>query len=506
MSGSSVKPIIELIKIHKQFPGVYALKDISLDIKPGEVHALMGENGAGKSTLIKIMSGAYMPDSGSYLIDGREANINSTYDAIEKGISVIYQELNVASNLSIAENVYYGCLPVNKFGKVDWNKLYAQTQIYLDEIGLAESPKMKVGYLSVAKQQMVEIAKSLSKRPRVIIMDEPTSALSPKEIDNLFSVINRLRKKGTGILYVSHKLDEIFTIADRVTVMRDGEYVGTERTENLNTDKLISMMVGRNLCDMYPKTQSKIGDKVLEVNGLTTEYVKDITFHVRKGEIVGFSGLMGAGRTELARALFGADERLNGEIRIDGKRIPPDSTRSAVKCGLGMVPESRKDEGIFPNLCVRKNMTISTIRQFTKLASVKGELEQKRVETMIGDLKVKTPGLHQLIVNLSGGNQQKVIVARWLLKDDLKVLIIDEPTRGIDVGAKAEIYGILDRLAQAGLAIIMMSSEMCEILSMCDRVYVMKNGKITGEFGREEATQEALLCCAIGTTPETAKL
>ena len=473
------------------------MNNVSLDIRPGEVHALMGENGAGKSTLIKIMSGAYLADSGEYLIDGKPVNIKSPNDALSNGISVIYQELNLANNLSVAENIFYGCLPVGRFDKVKWDKLYSETQKYLDELGLDVSPKMNVGYLSVAKQQMVEIAKSLSKEPRVIIMDEPTSALSPKEISNLFEVVKKLKQKGTGILYVSHKLDEIFEIADRVTVLRDGEYIGTEPIENLNKEKLISMMVGRKLSDMYPKTTVETGDKVMEVEGLTTDYVKDISFYVKKGEIVGFSGLMGSGRTELARALFGIDERLKGRIILDGREVPANLPNKADAYGIGMVSENRKEEGIFANMCVKKNVTISTIKQFIKFGHIKGRDEEEKVNEMVKSLRIKTPSLNQLIANLSGGNQQKVIVSRWLLKEDIKVLIIDEPTRGIDVGAKAEIYSILDKLAHDGLAIIMMSSEMPEILSMCDRIYVMKDGRITSELDRSEASQERLLYFAI---------
>lgn len=501
--SEAVKPIIELKNIHKRFPGVYALKGVSLDIRPGEVHALMGENGAGKSTLIKIISGAYMPDEGEYLMEGKPVAIRNTADAIDKGVTVVYQELNLANNLSVAENIFFGCLPMDSLGRVKWDKLYKDAGKYLERIGLDINPRTKVGYLSVARQQMVEIAKSLSKEPRVIIMDEPTSALSPKEVSNLYDVIRKLRESGVGILYVSHKLEEIFELADRVTVFRDGEYVGTEHTKDLNQDKLISMMVGRELSDMYPKTQTELGGKVLEVEGLTTEYVKDISFYVRGGEIVGFSGLMGAGRTELARALFGVDEKLNGTVRINGSAVDLKSTHKAVRIGIGMIPENRKDEGILANLCVKKNMTISTLRQFRKGLFLKHEFEKNKVEGMINDLRIKTPSQKQLISNLSGGNQQKVIVARWLLKDDIKVLIVDEPTRGIDVGAKAEIYGILDRLAQQGLAIIMMSSEMPEILGICDRTYVLRAGRITGEFDRSEATQERLLACAIDTQKNT---
>jgi ABC-type sugar transport system ATPase subunit len=488
---------MEMKDIHKRFPGVYALKGVSMDITPGEVHALVGENGAGKSTLIKIISGAYQPDSGTYLINGNPANISKTLDAIEKGIAVIYQELNLVESLSIAENVFFGALPVNKTGRVLWNSLYEETKKITDEIGLDISPKMKVGYLSIAQEQLVEIAKALSKKPRVIVMDEPTSALSTQEIDNLFSVIRKLKANGAAIVYVSHKLDEIFAISDKVSVLRDGQYIGTEAIGNLSEEKLISMMVGRKLSDMYPKTEPQIGEVALEVKELTTEKVKDISFYARKGEIVGFAGLMGAGRTELAKAVFGADEKLKGEVLVAGKKVPKNSTRAAVKYGIGMIPESRKDDGILPNLCVKKNMTIASIKQFVRTLMVRGSMEKSGVDEMICNLCIRTPGMDQMIANLSGGNQQKVIVSRWLMKQNLKVLIVDEPTRGIDVGAKAEIYNILDKLAHQGLAIVMMSSEMPEILSMCDRIYVMKSGRIIGEYQQGEATQEKLLSSAI---------
>ena len=496
-SKKVMTPIIEVKGIHKQFPGVYALKGVNFDLYSGEVHALMGENGAGKSTLIKIIAGAYDYQQGEYRIDGNKVDIQNPLDAINKGISVIYQELNLVASVSVAENIYFGRLPTTKMGRVLWKKLYQNSEKVLEQVGLNISPKTKVQYLSVAQQQLVEIAKALSVNSKVIIMDEPTSAISPNEIENLFKLILKLKENGVGIIYISHKLEEIFKIADRITVFRDGEHIGTEKTSNLDEDGLISMMVGRKMSDMFPKTKAVIGDKILETKSLTTHKVNDISFYVKKGEILGFSGLMGSGRTELAHAIFGADERISGEVWIDGKKLPTNSPVLSQKMGIGLVPENRKDDGILPNLSVKKNITIVSLAQLTKRGRIDSKEEKSQVLGMIKNLSIKTPTMDQLVAKLSGGNQQKVIVARWLMKKNLKVLIIDEPTRGIDVGAKAEIYTILDQLACSGMAIIMMSSEMQEILGICDRIYVMKSGSIVGEYSREEATQEKLLKDAI---------
>lgn len=484
--------IIEVKNIHKRFPGVYALRDISFDLLPGEVHALMGENGAGKSTLIKILAGVY-DFEGEYLFEGKKVDFKKPIEAIEKGISVIYQELNLCLNLSIEENIYFNRLPINKRGAVDWKTLHIKTREVLQEVGFDVDPKIKVGQLSTAQQQLVEIAKAVSCNARVIIMDEPTSALSPKEIDNLFVIIQKLKNKGVGILYVSHKLDEIISISDRVTVFRDGQKIGTDLTKNMSIDRLISMMVGRVVEDMYPKNPPVFGDNVLEVDDLQNDKLKNISFYVRKGEIVGFSGLMGAGRTELAKAIFGFDDRKKGTVKIEGKIIKPHATWEAKSRGIGYVPEDRKNEGIFGLLSVNKNITIACESENAFWGHIFRKKLNSKVEKIVNSLQVKTPSLDQLVEKLSGGNQQKVVLGRWLIKENIKVLIIDEPTRGIDVGAKTEIYTILDKLAHEGMAIIIMSSELPEILSMCDRIYVMKEGRISGEFLREEATQEKLL-------------
>jgi ABC-type sugar transport system ATPase subunit len=490
------QPVIEIREMHKTFPGVHALKGVNLNLYKGEVHALVGENGAGKSTLIKIISGAYSYTDGVYLIDGQENGIKNTHDALAKGISVIYQELNLVPSLSITENIFFGRLP-SKGGRVLWKEAHTKAQQYLDMVGLSVKPFMKIQYLSVAQQQMVEIAKSLSLDSRVIIMDEPTSALSPKEINNLFAVIKNLKQRGVSILYVSHKLEEIFEIADRISVFRDGTSIKTMASNEVTHQGLIEMMVGRKLSDMFPVNRRSAGEVVFDVKGLTTEKVTDISFSIRKGEIVGFSGLMGAGRSEMTMGLFGADKRLAGTIVLDGKKIEKNSPVAAHAAGIGLVTENRKTHGLLPNLSVKKNITIASLNQYSKYSHIFPRKELIDTSEQVEKLSIKTPSINQLVTKLSGGNQQKVLLARWLIKKNLKVLIIDEPTRGIDVGAKAEIYNLMDILAKQGLAMLMVSSELPEILGMCDRIYVMKNGKITAEFNRENASETALLAKAI---------
>jgi ABC-type sugar transport system ATPase subunit len=489
-------PILRLTGINKRFPGVYALKDISFAVYPGEVHALMGENGAGKSTLIKVISGVLNADSGEYYLNGEKTEITGPKDAIENRISVIYQELNLAKDLSVAENIFLGNLPTKSFGRVDYTLLYEKASKILLELGLNIDPRVTVKHLAVAQQQLVEIAKSIAKDPKIIIMDEPTSALSHNEIDALFDIIRLLKDKGTAIVYVSHKLDEIFAISQKVTVLRDGEFIGTCFINEIDEKKLISKMVGRPLSGMYVKEKSSIGDVIIEVENLSTDLIHNVSFSVKAGEIVGFSGLMGSGRTELCRAIFGLDQRKSGRISVCGKGLAKNSPEEAVRMGLGLVPENRKDDGIFPQLSVRANMTLVSLRTFSRMVRINPEKEYVSTEKMIESIKIKTPSQKQRIVNLSGGNQQKVILARWLMESNRKVLIIDEPTRGIDIGAKTEIYAILSHLASNGMSIIIMSSEMPEILGIADRIYVMKAGVINGYFNASEVNQEDLLISA----------
>lgn len=490
-------PYIELKHIHKTFPGVYALKDVSLSVYPGEVHGLVGENGAGKSTLIKVIAGYHQPDRGEYRIGGKQANIQNPNDAIRSGVAVVYQELNVVDSLSVAENVFFGRLPRTPLGIVRWKKLYEDTDAVLQRLGLNISSRQKVGYLSIAQKQLVEIARSISMNPRVVIMDEPTSALAPAEIRNLMNIVNKLQEQQVGIVYISHKLEEVMEICDRITVLRDGEWVQCVDKKEIDEKGLIRAMVGRNLEEVYRRKGCAGEELALQVDGLTTDTVKNISFYVKKGEIVGFSGLMGAGRTELAKAIYGADRRLSGTVKIDGAALGKNRMELSVRMGMGLIPEDRKAEGIFPNLSVEKNATVSAMEECSHRGLIRRADEKQVADRMIRKLRIKTGSRNQLIINLSGGNQQKVLIARWLAKKNLKVLIVDEPTRGIDIGAKSEIYGLLDELAKSGLAIVVMSSEMQEILGVCDRIYVMRKGSIAAEYQAAEATQEKLLSSAI---------
>ncbi|MEG0693210.1 MAG: sugar ABC transporter ATP-binding protein, partial [Oscillospiraceae bacterium] len=427
--------LLELKGVSKYFPGVCALDNVNFDLLKGEVHALMGENGAGKSTLIKMISGLYDFSAGEMYFEGSKVMFKSPHQAIEAGISVIYQELNLVPNMTIAENIYFSHLPANKIGKVNKKKVFEDTQKLLNYIGLNESPKTMLRALPVAKQQLVEIAKAISTDAKIIIMDEPTSALSPTEIKNLFRIINDLKARGCGIMYVSHKLEEIFEISDRITVFRDGKHVDTVETKQTTSDQLISLMVGRELSDLYPKEGAIIGDVIMEVENLTSDCVKDVSFYVKRGEIIGFSGLMGAGRTELAHAVIGADKRLSGSVKVDGKKLTKNTTEAAQKAGIGYVPEDRKSHGIFSQANIKFNMTISTIRSFVKGIGIKKQAELATVNDMIKKIGIKTPNTNQLIQKLSGGNQQKVAIAKALMTEP-EVLILDEPTRGVDVGAK----------------------------------------------------------------------
>ena len=499
--ASDDKKIIELENISKYFPGVKALDKVCLTIHKGEVHALMGENGAGKSTLIKVIAGVYKPDEGSYRIDGKEIKMENPYEARKAGISVVYQELNMVNDLTVAENIFFGNYPRKRKRLVDWNALNDAARQILDEMDADIDPSMKVGYLPVGKQQLVEIAKALATDPRVLIMDEPTSALSVKEIEHLYSVIRKLKKKGVAVIYVSHKLDEIYAITDKITVMRDGQYVGCANTADLPEDELIKMMVGHEVKEIVRREQDAVNrqERMLEVQDFSTDRVKNINFYINKGEIVGFAGLMGAGRTELAKGIVGADRRTKGSVAVNGKLLRKNNPADARKAGIGFVPEDRKKAGIIAGQSVGFNISISALNQVSHHAVILRKKEMQEIEEQIKSLAIKTASEKVKIETLSGGNQQKAILSRWLLKEDLKLLIIDEPTRGIDIGAKAEIYGILNQLAKKGVAILLISSEMPEITGLCDRVYVMNNGRIRGELKHDEIeiTQEKVLTLAI---------
>jgi len=492
--------ILEMKNISKFFPGVHALDDVSFKVRRGTVHALMGENGAGKSTLMKILIGIYKADSGTIVLDGEEFNNHDVKSSISKGISMIHQELNPIPQMTVAENIFLGREPVKSSKFLDKKKMFKDTQELFNSLGIANiDPRSRMVELSVAKKQMVEIAKAISYHSKLIIMDEPTSAITETEVQQLFKMVNELKAEGVSFIFITHKMDEVFKITDEVTVLRDGRYVGTELANNLNRNKLIEMMVGREITHMFPKEETVIGDVVLSVRNLKKDGLfEDISFDLRKGEILGIAGLMGAGRTEVVETLFGYRKRDSGEIFIYGEKVRIDSPKDAVKHKMALLTEDRKLTGLFLPLSVRDNMIVANIARY-----IKGLLLNKRkidedCNEQKDTLAIKTPSLNQIVSNLSGGNQQKVLVARWLLTNP-EIFIVDEPTRGIDVGSKAEIHRLLSLLAKEGKAVIMISSELPEILGMSDRILVMHEGKITGELGRLEANQTRIMEYATGT-------
>ncbi|TVQ05365.1 MAG: sugar ABC transporter ATP-binding protein [Balneolaceae bacterium] len=496
--------ILEMHNIRKEFPGVLALDDVQLTLKKGEVHVLLGENGAGKSTLMKILSGAYSKDSGEIFIDGSLTEIQSPAHAQELGIGIIYQEFNLNPYLSVAENIFLGREPVYFPGIIHWDRLYREAQSILDSLNVNINAKQKVESLGVAMQQMVEVAKALSLKARILIMDEPTASLSNKEIESLFKTIMHLKQQGVAIVYISHRLVEIFEIGDRVTVLRDGKYIGTKPVSQLTREEMIKMMVNRDLDDQIPKVKAEIGEIVLQVDNLNVNNrLKEISFKLRKGEVLGISGLMGAGRTRLAKTLFGDEIITSGRILIDGREVTLKSPRDAINVGIGLVTEDRKSEGLILDLSVKHNISLPNINKFIKGGVLNFKKENAVADEYIGKLKIRTPSRNQNTIYLSGGNQQKVVLSKWLCSDT-KIFIFDEPTRGIDVGAKTEIYQLMNRLTANGAAIIMISSEMPEILGMSDRILVMRDGRIAGELSDSEATQEKLMNLALGEPYEAA--
>jgi len=493
-------PVLALTGVSKRFPGALAVADVDFDVRPGEVHALLGENGAGKSTLIKIMAGVHTPDEGGYLVDGTPVVLGSPRDAYRHGVSVVFQELSQVESLSVAENVYFGRLPRTVIGTVDRARLRRETVRLLDIVGLSVDPNTRLGFLSVAQRQLVEIAKALSMDAKVIAMDEPTSALSYAEIETLFELIERLTEQGVGIVYVSHKLDELFRVCDRVTVLRDGRKVAEAALADVTADELVALMVGRELSSLFPRIERSTPDTepLLEVRGLRSDLIRGATFAARPGEVVGFSGLMGSGRTELARALFGLDRTMAGEVRIRGRRVPRNSSARAADRGMGYVPEDRKADGLILVSTIRDNMTLAVLRRLSTGGRVNRSKERRMVAEAIDRLRIKAQSAEQKVAALSGGNQQKVTLARWLMKEDLEVLILDEPTRGIDVNSKGEIYKLIAGIAERGVAVVVMSSELPELLSLCDRIHVLRDGALVDEFTHAEATQEKLMAAALG--------
>jgi ribose transport system ATP-binding protein len=487
-------------EIGKSFPGVKALQGVSLAVREGQVHALLGENGAGKSTLIKILSGAYTRDEGEIRLDGRAVAIRGPEDAQALGISTIYQEFNLARNLTVAENVSLGHLPA-RGPRVDWSAARTRARELLDRLGATFSVDAVVGSLSVAEQQLVEIAKSLNRKTRILVMDEPSAVLGEGDLERLFQVVRALQAEGIGIVYISHRMREIFELADEVTVLKDGRYVATRAVAEVTMDDLVRLMIGRDLKDVYPRRTPALGEVVLEVKGLRrAKLVHDVSFTVRAGEIVGFAGITGSGRTEVVRALFGADA-CSGELRVAGKAYRPTSPTEAIRRGIALVNEDRKAHGLFLKQDVTVNTTVSSLRGLCTAGVIRRARERALVLGMIRDLRIKTPSASFQVLNMSGGNQQKVILARWLAVGP-KVLIMDEPTRGIDVGSKAEIYQLMDELTKRGVAIVMISSELPEVLGMSDRILVMREGTIAGELVREQATEEAIMRYAVGEVAE----
>ncbi|MFD0693713.1 sugar ABC transporter ATP-binding protein [Paenibacillus sp. GCM10027628] len=486
--------ILELDHISKQFPGVKALDNIQLKIRKGSVHALMGENGAGKSTLMKIIFGIYTPDSGTITFKGKEIKLSGSKDALSKGISMIHQELTPIPQMSVAENVFLGRELTGPTGLIDKKKMIEETRKLLNQLNIDIDPKTKMINLSIANIQMVEIAAAISHNADLIIMDEPTSAITDKEVDQLFEIINSLKQNGVSVIYISHKMDEIFRICDEITVFRDGQYVGTNLASETNQETLIRMMVGREIKQVFHKEEAEIGEVALSVTNLSRSgKFQNISFEVRKGEILGIAGLMGAGRTEVIESIFGIFPPDSGEIHVNGRKVAIKSPRDAIKHKIGLLTEDRKITGAFLPLTIRENMIVSSIDEFiNKMGLLKENLIKEMCNLFVERLSIKTPSLDQKIENLSGGNQQKVLLARWLLSNP-DILILDEPTRGVDVGAKSEIHKLMSRLAQTGKAIIMISSELPEVLGMSDRVMVMHEGKKKGELTRAEANQEKIM-------------
>ncbi len=485
---------LEFRNISMEFPGVLALDNMSFKAEGGQVVAFLGENGAGKSTLLKILNGDYQQTGGEYYIEGRKMHFTMPQEAIAAGVSIIYQERQIVRHVSVAENVFMGNLPVNRFGLVDYKKLYCDTQRIIDEFSLPIKPTERVNDLSIAHQQMVEIMKAYNRELKIIAFDEPTASLSDKEVDSLFSVIGKLKDQGKTVLYVSHRLKEIFQICDKVIVFKDGKLISEEDPKVTSEKELVRLMVGRDLGDVFNSLDrnSHFGETVLKVTNIKNDKLKGISFSIKAGEILGFSGLVGAGRTELARAVFGADPIESGEIIFEGARVNIKNPEDAIRYGIGLCPEDRKTQGIVPIRSVGDNISMASLKKLCRFGFIDGRREGQVIENGIRALNIKTPNAQKHIVYLSGGNQQKAILARCLATAP-KLLILDEPTKGIDVGSKQEIYRIICDLAKQQIAVWIISSELPEIIGICDRIIVMRDGSVRGEVTRAEATEEKLL-------------
>jgi ABC-type sugar transport system ATPase subunit len=498
-----MEPILELEDLSKSFPGVRALDKVHFDVRPGEVHALLGENGAGKSTLIKIVSGVYKPDAGEIRIDGQVTHFNNPREAQERGVATIYQELSLYPELTVAENIFIGHAPKGRFGVVDWGRMYQNASEILASLNIHDMDvRRKVGTMNVGNRQRVEIAKALSQNARILIMDEPTAALTEADVRRLFGIVRLLRDRGVGIVYITHRLNEVFELSDRVTVLRDGQYVGTRTTAETTEDSLISMMVGRTIDQLFPKLDTKVGLPVLEVRNLSRRpNPKNVSLTICSGEIVGIAGLVGSGRSELAQVIFGIAPAESGEILIDGKAVNIKHPGQAMKLGIAYVPEDRGTQGLIREMRIRENVSLAVLRSLNRGAFINRGEERDLARQSLQQLNIRAYSIEQVVNKLSGGNQQKVVVGKWLASKP-RVLIMDEPTRGIDVGAKAEIHRMMSELAQKGMAIIMISSELPEIMGMSDRIIVMRDGHLVAEFSRAEATQENVGAAMMGQSIE----
>ena len=486
------EPVLELRNITKIFPGVRALDKVQFTLMPGEIHALMGENGAGKSTFIKVITGVHQAEEGEMFLNGEKVRFKNTKDAQKVGIAAIYQHVTAYPHLTVAENIFMGHHK-KKFGIVQWNAMYAEADKYLAELNADFSSRTIMGNLSVAQQQMVEIAKALSMNARILIMDEPTAALTKRESEELYRITRKLRDEGVSIIFISHRFEDMYALASRVTVFRDAKYIGTYDVDAITNADLITAMVGREIKDLFPKPEIEIGEEVLRVEGLNrTGYFKDVSFAVRKGEILGLTGLVGARRTEVVQTIFGVEKFASGKVFLEGKQITIKDPSDAIRQGIGLLPENRQTEGLILDWGIGRNITLPELKSYVKQLFIQEKTERSTSRELAERVDTKAVTIFDKASSLSGGNQQKVVVAK-ALGSDFKVLILDEPTKGVDVGAKAAIYEIMGELAQQGYAIIMISSEMPEILGMCDRIVVMCEGRVTGELSREEATQEKIL-------------
>jgi len=488
---------LEMRNITKHFGGVKALTDVSLKVEPGEIHALIGENGAGKSTLMKILSGAYVRDSGQIFIDGKEVKISDPKESKDQGVAIIYQEFMLAPDLTVAENIYIDKLSAGK-KFINWKELRNNAREQLERLGFGDiDPNTKCGSLSVAYQQVVEICKCLTRNAKILVFDEPTAVLTFSEIEKLFSVIKKLKEEGVSIIYISHRLEEIFELSQHISVLKDGTYVGTVKTKEFDKDRLVNMMIGREMTEMFPERHAKIGETILEVQNLCAGMVQDVSFSVKAGEVLGFNGLVGAGRTETMRALFEADKKESGKVIYFGKEVDWKNPKQAIAEKFGLLPEDRKKQGLLLQQSIRMNTTLACLNKITKLGFINHKSEKEFVKETLASIQTKYNSTEDNANSLSGGNQQKIALAKWIAAD-CKCIVFDEPTRGVDVGAKTEIYKVINNLAENGVAVIIISSEMPEIIGMCDRVLVMRNGKISGEVRKEELTENALIKFAMG--------